>query len=355
MFFIDKYVLNYSKNSKNFIFNQENINKIKILSQDDRMPHMIFYGPEGSGRKTLINLLLELTFDKTIHNMSDRVYNITSNSGSNNSITVQQSNYHTVIEPNNNNFDKYMIDIIKEYSKSMPLNIFKTNKPFRIVVINNIDHMSYYAQTSLRRTMEVYSDTCRFVMWCESLSKVIEPLKSRSYLFKVAAPSDESIFENLLNISFQENLNLKLQDYIKIVNLSNNNIKKSLWLLQLKALNMSYYTNYDKCIKHIVKKICHQDIADILNIRALLYTITVSNITGVQILKDVLRNLLLKSRFNFDIKRDFIEIAARCEYNLTKGRREIIHIEKFIINVINVISQKYKEKIKIKVKEKIKT
>ena len=61
--------------------------------------------------------------------------------------------------------------------------------------------MSYYAQTSLRRTMERYNDKCRFMMWCKSLSKVIEPLQSRCICLRIPSPTDDELFRYIFKIS----------------------------------------------------------------------------------------------------------------------------------------------------------
>ena len=78
--------------------------------------------------------------------------------------------------------------------------------------------MSYSAQASLRRTMEQYSSKCKFISWCESLSKVIDPLKSRCMCIRVSAPSNTLLFRYLLNIANKEKFNINLKDYVNIVN-----------------------------------------------------------------------------------------------------------------------------------------
>ena len=183
-----------------------------VMSKDESIPHIIFYGPEGSGKKTIINIFLELLYDKNVHNVTNTIYKVTGSGNTSKDVVIKQSNYHIVIEPNNNNFDRYLIqDVVKEYAKRMPLNVFSKHKAFKTVVINNVDNLSFYAQTSLRRTMELYSNTCRFIMWSCSLSKVIDPLISRSYCFQIASPKREELFDYIYHISVKENLQLDLK------------------------------------------------------------------------------------------------------------------------------------------------
>ena len=116
-------------------------------------------------------------------------------------ITIKQSQHHIVIEPNSNGFDKYLIqEIIQEYAKSNILNIIKERHTFKVVVINKIDRLSYYAQASLRRTMEKYSTICKFILISEQLSNIIEPLRSRCSLVRVPLLSKPDILNIILSI-----------------------------------------------------------------------------------------------------------------------------------------------------------
>ena len=337
MFFVDKYA---PKTLDDAIFHKKEIELLKHMSQDDCIPHIIFCGPEGSGKKTLIKILLELLYDKQVNKMNDSIYKVSGSGNNTTDVTIKQSNYHIVIEPNNNNFDRYLIqDVVKEYAKKIPLNVFTTNKRFKTVLINNVDNLSYYAQTSLRRTMEKFSGTCRFIMWCRSLSKVIDPIRSRCYCFRIDAPSDGELLELIAKISFSESLKLSLEDYTKIIRQANGNIKKLLWLLQLNKIGVPYTTSYDKTINEIIKKLLICDITTIADIRTLLYNIMITNVSGTQIIKDIMQQLFNCKKVNDDCKLNIVEVAAKFEHNLIRGRREIIHLEGFITGLMYVLNK----------------
>lgn len=344
MFFIDKYA---PKTIDEICFHDDIIRQLKKMSGDDSIPHIIFYGPEGSGKKTLINFFLEMIFDKHVHNLSDTNYTVTGSGNIVTQVAIKQSNYHIVIDPNNNNFDRYLIqDVVKEYAKRVPLGVFTKKKNFKIVLINNVDNLSYYAQTSLRRTMENYSGTCRFIMWCRSLSKVIDPLRSRCYCLKIRLPTDSELLGLLINISGKEGINVKLKDYDTILELSKGNIKKSLWLLELYKFGENYETDYDDIINDIIKLLLTCNIKNIFLIRDYMYKIMITNITGSQIIKDIVEKLLEIPFIPFECKMDIVEIAATYEHNLNLGRREIIHLEAFINNIIMVLKIIDKKKIR---------
>ena len=232
MFIVDKYV---PKTIDNVIIHKDELAILKKMSEDESIPHLIFYGPEGSGKKTIIDLFLTMIYDEQVTKTNDSEYKVSGSGNNSTEVVIKQSNYHIIIEPNNNNFDRYLIqDVVKEYAKKVPLNVFGTKKTFKMVLINNVDNLSYYAQTSLRRTMEKFSGNCRFIMWCKSLSRVIDPIRSRCYCFRIKAPSDNEMLELMANVSFKESIKLNLSDYNEIISTANGNIKKALWFLQLK-------------------------------------------------------------------------------------------------------------------------
>src|SRR3989338_10249134 len=115
MFFIDKYRPN---NIGTIFFHKELFELLQNMSKDPAIPHIIFYGAHGTGKKTIINLFLEMLFDNTVHKIKSVNYNIIGSGNKSNPEEIKQSNYHIVIDPKNNNSDRYLIhDIVKEYAK----------------------------------------------------------------------------------------------------------------------------------------------------------------------------------------------------------------------------------------------
>jgi replication factor C subunit 3/5 len=340
MFFVDKYA---PKNLDSIVIHKKEFNILKKMTEDDAFPHIIFYGPSGVGKKTAINMCLEMLYDKDVNKLNDAIYKVSGSGYTTTDVVIKQSNYHIVIEPKNNNFDRYLIqDIVKEYARHGPLNMFNTNKTFKIVLINNIDNLSYYAQTSLRRTMEKYSGTCRFIMYCRSLSKVIDPIRSRCYCFRINAPSDDELVELIADIAFKENIKLNLRDYYNIIKASEGSIKRVLWMLQLKTFGEPTLTSYDQTIDNIITKAMSGNIKSILEIRNLLYNIMITNIAGTQIIKDIIKHIYDNKDINAKCKSDIVEVAAKFEHNLIRGRREIMHLDPFIIQLMCIVNENNK-------------
>jgi len=275
MFLIDKYdnlvseltsnqkiinkILN-SFNNHNIIYNNidEIIKKpkdefIKIIDDLDRciwkysnFQHIIIYGSLNSNKENLVNLLLSKIYGKNNIELKEVEYTINGYGNTKTKVNIKQSKFHIVIEPNTNGFDKYLIqEIIQDYAKTELLNILKYKRLFKVVVINKLDNLSYYAQASLRRTMEKYSDSCKFIFICDQLSKTIEPIRSRCILLRAKLPSEEQIMDILLKISDKENISIKPNEYYNIIQQSENKVNTAIWLLELKKYNLEYVKKRD--------------------------------------------------------------------------------------------------------------
>jgi replication factor C subunit 3/5 len=337
MFFIDKYK---PHNINETVYHNDILKQLQFISQDDCIPNIIFYGPPTSGKKTIVNIFLEMIYDKSIHKVNNTKYTITGSSGSKSEILIKQSNYHIIIEPNNKHSDKYIVqDIIKEYAKRIPMNFFTTNRNFKLVLINNMHNLSYHAQTSLRRTMEIYAKTCRFIMITNSLSKVIEPLRSRCNSIRVSLPTRNEIFKFLVKVALNESITLKLSDYTKIRNKCGRNVKKCLWELESikyginKELDLITRTN-DLCDLILEKKL-----VNLRRIREMIYSIIITNFSGSDIIILILDRLLIKIKSNKD-RYNIIQTASICENRLVHSRHEMHHLEKFIIDIMYILIKK---------------
>ncbi len=320
-------------------FHKDIFRKLEKISKDDGMSHIIFYGNPGSGKKTMINLFLEMIFDKSVYRLDDSKYTVISSGNIENEVIVKQSDHHIIIEPNNNNFDRYLIqDIVKEYARRYPLCIFEKSRNFKMVQINNLDNLSYYAQTSLRRTIEKYSKTCRFIMWCYSLSKVIEPLRSRCLCIHVPTQTDHELIKWTFNVSSLENIDIGFPVLNYIVESSNGNLKDILWKLDLYKYCGRIQNGYQKSLNNLIDEILINN--DIQVIRDYIYKMMITNISSNIIIKDILNIILEKLDGTENSKEKSLQIinyASEFEYKLSKGRRDIIHIEAFIMNVISVL------------------
>jgi replication factor C subunit 3/5 len=262
-------------------------------------------------------------------------------------VLIKQSKHHIIIEPNSNGFDKYLIqEIIHEYAKSEVLNILKKTKNYKIVIINRIDNLSYIAQASLRRTMEKYSDTCKFILVSDQLTKVIEPIRSRCILFRVSLPTEQQIIETIMYICNNEKIKIKYKDIISIAKQSDNKITNAICLLDIYKFNINYDINWKGIISDIVNLIlktrkckCNKLYKILLEIRIKFYILFITNIPTQTIIRKIMI-CLLDYIDDIQNKYDIINITSLYEQRLSQGTRNVIHIEAYIIKIIQHICVK---------------
>ena len=249
MFYVDKYI---PKNINDIFFHKKIYELLEIMANDDSVPHLLFHGPPGCGKKTMVNIFMQLLFGNTINSTKNVSYSV---SGSGNLVTVEQflqSFHHIFIEPKGNNHDRYLIhDVIKVYVGRASYNIIKSKHNFKLVVINNVDIMSESVQFSLRRTIEQYSDQCRFIIISNSISKVIDPLASRCLCINVTSPNISEIIDYTFYIAKLENITISLDRLSYIITKYNGNIKNVLWLLQIFKINEYYINNIIDCFDQL--------------------------------------------------------------------------------------------------------
>lgn len=161
----------------------DQITMLQKLAQSDDFPHILLYGPSGSGKRSLTKCILqELYQTNAVHKIKSELKEF--KTGANNTTTVEcivfSSNYHIEVTPcEADNHDKVIVQkLIKEVAGSQQLDS-KQQKSFKVIVIHEIDNLSKNAQAALRRTMETYMPFCRVIANAESLSKVIQPVRSR--------------------------------------------------------------------------------------------------------------------------------------------------------------------------------
>ena len=308
------------------------------------LQHLVLYGPKGCGKEYVVDNLLKKIYGNI--ETKEIEYIISGYSNSKEKVMINQSRYHIIIEPNNNGFDKYLIqEIIQEYAKTENLTIFKYKKLFKIVIINKIDNLSYSAQASLRRTMEKYADTCKFIFICDQLSKIIEPLRSRCLLIRVPLPNSTQIIETLTQISLRENINIDKDDYKYILEDCDSKINNAIWLLEMKKFgvpnNHSWTLIIDNMVGLVVsdEEITSKYLQDFIkNTRELFYILFITNIDVKKILFCLMRKIIEKIN-NINLKYKVVEIVSAFELRISQGTRYIVHLEAMMVEILTLFNK----------------
>ncbi|KAG7191949.1 replication factor C subunit 4 [Scheffersomyces spartinae] len=160
--------------------NEDTVERLKLIAKDGNIPHMIISGLPGIGKTTSVHCLaLEL--------LGAQLYK---------SATLEL-----------NASDDRGIDVVRNKIKQFAQT--KIQLPpgrHKIVILDEADSMTPGAQQALRRTMELYSNTTRFVFACNQLLKIIEPLQLRCAILRYTKLSDAQVLKRLLEVCQAEDV-----------------------------------------------------------------------------------------------------------------------------------------------------
>lgn len=332
--------------------NDELTNFLKSLADQPRdLPHLLLYGPNGTGKKTRCMALLESIFGAGVYRLKIDVRQFVTSSNRKLELNVVSSPYHLEITPSDmGNNDRIVIqELLKEVAQMEQVD-FQDSKDglahrYKCVIINEANSLTKDAQAALRRTMEKYSKNIRLIMICDSMSPIIAPIKSRCLLIRCPTPSDNEISKILSDVVTNERINLETKDILqKIARESNGNLRISLLMLESMALNnemtlksstpiikADWLIVIQKLTRKIVKE---RSVNSLIECRAVLYDLLAHCIPANVILKEITFALLDVETLNTGNKSSIIEYSSVFDERLSLGNKAIFHLEGFIAKVM---------------------
>ncbi|KAG6737560.1 hypothetical protein POTOM_059088 [Populus tomentosa] len=351
MLWVDKY---RPKTLDQVIVHQEIAENLKKLVTEQDCPHLLFYGPSGSGKKTLIMALLRQIFGTSAEKVKveNRTWKIDAGSRTIDlELTTLSSTNHVELSPSDVGFqDRYIVqEIIKEMAKNRPIDT-KGKKGYKVLVLNEVDKLSREAQHSLRRTMEKYSASCRLILCCNSSSKVTEAIRSRCLNVRINAPKEEQIVKVLEFIGKKEGLQLPLGFAARIADKSNRSLRRAILsfetcrVQQLSSIPSLYPFSSNQAIppmdwEEYVSEICsdimrEQSPKRLFQVRGKLYELLINCIPPEIILKKLLSELLKK--LDEELKHEVCHWAAYYEHRMRMGQKAIFHLEAFVAKFMSI-------------------
>jgi replication factor C subunit 3/5 len=134
---------------------------------------MLFYGPSGAGKKTRISALLREIFGPGVERVKLEHRPFKTPSGRAVELTTVASSYHIEINPGDAGiYDRFVVqELIKEMAQYNPV-AAESARPWKVLLLSEVDRLTKEAQAALRRTMEKYTATCRLILVATSPSKV---------------------------------------------------------------------------------------------------------------------------------------------------------------------------------------
>ena len=127
---------------------------------------------------------------------------------------------------------------IKEYARTSPLGAVG----FKILFLDEADNLTSEAQASLRRLMERYSGSCRFILSCNYSSRLIDPIQSRCAVFRFRAYSREAVRTQLEKVARAESKTIDPDAMETILTASDGDMRRAVNLLQLTATHADSVT-----------------------------------------------------------------------------------------------------------------
>ena len=170
-------------NLDTYIGNDQLKSKVKVYLESGDLPHLLLFGKAGTGKPTLAKLLVNnIDCDYLYINASDE----------NNVETVRSK--------------------VKNFASTMGF------KDYKVIILDECDYITPNAQAALRNLMETFSKHCRFILTCNFVERIIDPIQSRCQTFQVIPPNKNDVAKHLHNILTDEGVSYEREDLAILVN-----------------------------------------------------------------------------------------------------------------------------------------
>ncbi|MFN3384539.1 MAG: replication factor C small subunit [Archaeoglobaceae archaeon] len=288
---------------------EEIVRRLKGYVEKKNIPHLLFSGPPGTGKTaTAIALTRDLFGDHWRENFIEM-----------------------------NASDERGIDVvrhkIKEFARTAPI-----SAPFKIIFLDEADALTADAQAALRRTMEMFSKSCRFILSCNYLSRIIEPIQSRCAVFRFRAVPKDAMRKRLLEICEKEGVKITEDGIEALLYVSAGDFRKAINALQ-GASAIGELIDVEK-IFQVTATAQPKEIAEILDTalkgnfveaREKLSKLMLEyGMSGEDVVSQMFREIVSSNSISEKMKVLLVDKLGEIDFRLTEGANERIQLNAFL-------------------------
>ena len=202
-----------------YVGNEHLKSKLERFLNDGNIPHLLLYGRAGGGKTTLAKIIVNNT----------------------------ECDYLYI-----NASDERNIDLVRDKLKTFASSV--GFKPMKVVILDEADYLNVNsAQPALRNLMETFSAHCRFILTCNYVEKIIDPIQSRCQTYKIVPPSKKEVAVHAKTILEKENISFDLDDLALVVTAGYPDLRKVINELQRMSINGKLSVDKDGMIHNEFK------------------------------------------------------------------------------------------------------